>query len=144
MKISRRQCLAWFVASLTRSTSSPQTLERQWRDIAAQTDGTVGAAALHLMTGTFASLNGGDRFPLASVCKLPIAINILAMVDERKLHLSDVIEIPRQDVWPGVSVIAERWAEVKRFKLDEVLSLMVAKSDNTAVETLWRIGGGAA
>jgi beta-lactamase class A len=143
MNISRRQCLAWLVAGLSRSIISPRALEQQWRKIAAQTDGTVGAAALHLTTGVFVRLNGGERFPLASVCKLPIAMNILAMVDEGRLRLSDVIEIPRQDVWPGVSVIADRWSSVKRFKLDEVLALMVAKSDNTAVETLWRIGGSA-
>jgi beta-lactamase class A len=53
-----------------------------------------------------------------------------------------VIDIPPQDVWSNVSVIAEHWPSVKRYTLDEVLGLMVAKSDNTAVETLWRIGGG--
>jgi beta-lactamase class A len=42
-----------------------------------------------------------------------------------------------------VSVIAERWPTAKSFTLDEMLSLMVARSDNTAVETLWHIGGGA-
>src|SRR5689334_20826951 len=100
MNISRRQCLAFLVAGLSRSVISPTALEQQWRKIAAQTDGTVGAAALHLTTGVFVGLNGGDRFPLASVCKLPIAMNILAMVDERKIDLNDVIDIPRQDVWP--------------------------------------------
>src|SRR6476620_9067776 len=116
MKISRRECLAWVVAGLSQSIISPRALEQQWLKIAAQTDGTVGVAALHLTTGMFVSLNGGDRFPLASVCKLPIATNILAMVDEGRLRLSDVIEIPRQDVWPGVSVIAQRWSSVKQFK----------------------------
>src|SRR5262245_59272596 len=134
---SRRQFLAWVIAGLSQSIS-PQSLEQQWRKIASQIDGTVGVAALHLTTGKSASLNGSDRFPLASVCKLPIAMNILAMVDEGKLRLSDMIEIPRQDVWSGVSVIADRWSSVKRFKLDEVVEWMVAKSDNTAVETLWR------
>jgi beta-lactamase class A len=144
MTISRRQCLALFVAGLTQSPTFSRALEQQWRKIAAQTDGITGVAAIHLTRGMFASLSGSDTFPLASVCKLPIAMNILGMVDERKLRLDDVIDIPRQDVWSNVSVIAERWPSVQGFKLDEVLSLMVAQSDNTAVETLWRIGGGAA
>jgi beta-lactamase class A len=108
MKISRRECLTLFVGGFSIPVIPPQSLQQQWRQISAQTDGTVGAAALHLTTGMLVSLNGGDRFPLASVCKLPIAMNILAMVDEGRLRLSDVIEIPRQDVWPGVSVIAQR------------------------------------
>jgi beta-lactamase class A len=142
MHISRRQCLAWFLASLSSAVAATKNLEQQWHGFASQTDGTVGAAALHLRSGTLVSMNGGARFPLASVCKLPIAMNILTMVDEGKLHLTDMIEIPRNEVWPGVSIIAQRWSTVKSFKLDEMLSLMVANSDNTAVETLWRIGGG--
>jgi beta-lactamase class A len=134
--------MALLVAGLSRSVISPEALEREWRQIAAQTNGIVGAAALHLKTGTVVSLNSAEKFPLASVCKVPIAMNILAMVDEGKFRLSDEIDIPPQAVWPGVSVIADRWPSVKRYTLDEVVSLMVARSDNTAVETLWRIGGG--
>src|SRR5262245_13326489 len=123
MTISRRQCLALFVAGLTQSPTSSRALDQQWRKIAGPTDGITGVAAIHLTTGMSFRLNAGDSFPLASVCKLPIAMNIFAMVDERKLHLDDVIDIPRQDVWSNVSVIAERWPSVQRFKLDEVLSL---------------------
>jgi beta-lactamase class A len=143
MKLTRRQCMVLFVAGLSRSVFSPKALEREWRGIAAETDGTVGAAALHLKTGMSVSLNGAEKFPLASVCKLPIAMNILSIVDEHKLSLSSEIDIPPQAVWPGVSVIADHWLTVKRYKLDEMVSLMVARSDNTAVEALWRIGGGA-
>jgi beta-lactamase class A len=143
MKISRRQCLVLFMASLPRLSFSPKALEREWREIATQTDGTVGAAALHLKTGMSVSLNATEKFPLASVCKLPIAMNMLSIVDEGKLRLTDEIDIPPQAVWPGVSVIADHWATVRRYTLDEMVSLMVARSDNTAVEALWRIGGGA-
>jgi len=143
MKITRRQYLAWLAAGLARPVIPRTDLEQQWRDIASQIDGTVGAAAFHLTHGTFVSLNGGEKCPLASVCKLPIAMHILAMVDDGKLHLNDVIDIPPQAVWTGVSVIADHWPSVKRYTLDEVLALMVAKSDNTAVEMMWRIGGGA-
>src|SRR5204862_1923382 len=97
--------------------------------------------ALHLPSGRRISLNGGERFPMASVCKLPIAIHILAMVDEGKLTLRDEIEIPLYDVVPTVSPIAERWPKQRRFPLDEMLELMIAKSDNTAVQTLFRMGG---
>jgi beta-lactamase class A len=98
--------------------------------------------ALHLSSGRTASLHGEERFPLASVCKLPIAAHILAMVDEGRLSLDEELTIPRYDVWPGVSVVAERWPKQRRFRLDELVEWMVAKSDNTAVQTLFRIGGG--
>jgi beta-lactamase class A len=116
----------------------------RWRGIAAQTDGMVGAAALHLTSGRSASLNGSERFPLASVCKLPLAIHVLAMVDERKLALEQPIDIPLYDVVPTVSPIAERWPRQHQFPLVEMIGLMIAQSDNTPVQTLFRIGGGQA
>jgi beta-lactamase class A len=64
------------------------------------------------------------------------------MVQEGRISLDEEVEIPRYDVWPGVSVVAERWPKQRRFRLDELLEWMVAKSDNTAVQTLFRIGGG--
>ena len=82
-----------------------------------------------------------ERFPLASVCKLPIAMNLLALVDEGKLALNQEIEVLPRDVVPGVSNIAKRWPAQRRFPLNEMIELMVAHSDNTAVETLFRIGG---
>jgi len=142
MQFTRRQYLYLFGAGL--SAAPADTLTERWRQIAAETDGTVGAAALHWGSGQHASLDGDERFPLASVWKLPIAMHILATVDEGKLTRGAGIEVLRQDVVAYVSEVAERWPKQRRFPLDELLLLMVAKSDNTAVETLYRIGGGAA
>jgi beta-lactamase class A len=116
----------------------------QWRQIAAGIDGTVGACALHLGTGFQASLHGADRFPLASVCKLPIAMNMLALVEEGKFYFDDMIAVLPEEVTTRVSSISERWPRERSFRLDEMLKLMIAQSDNTAVETLYRIGGGSA
>jgi beta-lactamase class A len=142
MNLTRRNCLLLFGTSL--SASAKDDVPKEWLTAAKSTDGLVGAAALHLATGRRLSMNGEDRFPLASVCKLPIAMNILALVDERKLALMDPIEVLPRDVWAGVSNIAQRWPAQRRFLLNEMLEQMVAKSDNTAVETLFRIGGGGA
>jgi len=68
-------------------------------------------------------------------------MNILALVDEGKLALNREIEVLPRDVVSGVSTIAPRWKAQRRFPLNEMIELMVARSDNTAVETLFRIGG---
>lgn len=143
MKFTRRHLLTLGAAGLCRAAAEDRLLD-EWRLVASGIDGTVGAAALHLETGWHASLNGGERFPLASVCKLPVAMNILALIDEGKLRRDQQIEIPLYDVVPWVSDIAERWPRQKRFPVEEMLRLMVAASDNTAVQTLFRLGGGAA
>jgi beta-lactamase class A len=86
-------------------------------------------------------MNGDEKFPLASVCKLPIAMHMLALVDEGKLALDQQIEVLPRDVWSSVSDLTPRWPAQRRFPLNEMIELMVARSDNTAVETLFRIGG---
>lgn len=141
-QLTRRQYLYLFGAGL--SAAPTNTLAERWRQIAADTDGTVGAAALYLGSRQHVSLHGDEHFPLASVCKLPTAMHILAMVDEGKLSRGAEIEVVKQDVTLNNSEIGHRWPRQRRFPLDELLFLMVAKSDNTAVETLYRIGGGAA
>lgn len=140
--VSRRAYLIALGAAFSKAAvKSP--LHREWLRIAKRMDGTVGAAALHLSSGALVSMSGDIAFPLASVCKVPIAMNILALIDEGKLAPDDEIEVLPRDVWAGVSDLEKRWPAQRRFPLDEMIGLMVAKSDNTAVETLFRIGGGA-
>jgi beta-lactamase class A len=144
MEPTRRQCLIALGGGIAEAAG--RSLAEEWRRIARETDGTVGAAAVDLTSfetnrSGLVSLNGEQRFPLASVCKVPIAMNILAMVDEGKLDLRQEIEVLPRDVWAGVSDVEKRWPGQRRFVLNELIELMVARSDNTAVETLFRIGG---
>jgi beta-lactamase class A len=138
-RMRRREFL--FALGAGAASAASQSLLDKWRRIAEATDGTVGAAALHLTSGQLISLNGDQRFPLASVCKLPIAMNLLALVDEGKFTMNQEIEVLPRDVTASVSDIAKRWPAQRRFPLAELIELMVAHSDNTAVETLFRIGG---
>ena len=142
MKITRRGLL-WTVGAGLYGAPA-ETLVDRWRKIASEIDGTVGASALHLGSQQHVSLRGSEAFPLASVCKLPAALHILAMVDEGKLSRTAPIEVVKEDVSLNVSEVGHRWPAERRFPLDELVMLMVAKSDNTAVETLYRIGGGPA
>src|SRR4051812_36072013 len=52
-------------------------VEERLERIAARGGGRVGVAAIHLETGRRISLHGGERFPMASVYKLPIALQLL-------------------------------------------------------------------
>jgi beta-lactamase class A len=142
MKSTRRRYLFSLGASIAAATD--RGLVEEWGRIAQATDGMVGAAALDFASRRLVSMNGAAPFPLASVCKVPIAMNILALVDEGKLSPNQQIEVLPRDVWLGVSTIATRWPAQRRFPLSEMIEWMVTESDNTAVETLFRIGGEAA
>ena len=140
MSFSRREYLGLVASAL--ATRAPVSVLDEWREIASRTDGIVGAATLDPRSGRHFSLNGQDRFPLASVCKLPIAICILSMVDEGTLHRDQVIDILPRDVWRcWEGDIGDSWPAKHKFRLDELIQLMVAHSDNTAVQTLFRVGG---
>jgi beta-lactamase class A len=140
MNLTRRHSLVALAGGI--AAAAGRNLAVEWRSIAKSTDGTVGAAALALDGSPMVSLHGEERFPLLSVCKLPIAMHLLALVDEGKYQIDEPIEVLPGDVVRSVSPIAERWPAETRFPLGEMVELMVAKSDNTAVETFFRIGGG--
>src|ERR1051325_1305258 len=72
MKMIRRECL-WAVGSSIAVV--PRGIWCEWQRIAAET----GAAVLHLAAARMVSIYGDQRVPLASVYKVPIAMNILAV-----------------------------------------------------------------
>src|SRR5438093_201026 len=123
MNLDRRE----FLLAIAVAASTKRDLMSRWQAIAHKTDGTVGVAALHLGTGNLVAMNGDERFPLASVCKVPLAMHILALVDEKKLSPDQDIEVLPRDVMSGVSDIAKRWPNQRKFRLGEMVELMVAR-----------------
>jgi len=140
-RFTRREFV--YLAGSALSAARGPSLSQRWEKIVADSDGVVGVAALDLHTGAHASINGDESFPLASVCKLPIAMNLLSMVDETLIGIDSDVEVIHEDVVTNVSEISERWPRQRRFPLSELIRRMISASDNTAVETLYRIGGGA-
>ncbi|MEM6703697.1 MAG: class A beta-lactamase [Acidobacteriota bacterium] len=112
--------------------------------LAAASLGTVGVAAVHLETGQGLFLNGDERFPMASTYKVPIAVEILAQVDEGKRSLSDLIELREGDHFVTHGALSE-YFDVPGSKLSThtVLGMMLRNSDNMATDLLFRAAGGA-
>ncbi len=102
-------------------------------------------SALHLESGTGASLHGHERFPMASVFKLPVAIALLERVDRGALALDQRVALDANDIRPGggTRTIAER-APTGGITLSvgELLEAMLVESDNTAADVLLRLAGG--
>lgn len=109
-------------------------LEAAFREAAAEIEGTVGVAALHLEGRTAASLNGEHRFPLASVSKLPMAYAAL------RRAAGDSVAVEPADRAPGLT----HFAAGTRVPLDTVVARSLSHSDNTGADVLLRAAGGAA
>ncbi len=94
-----------------------------------------------LETGESVSLDGNQRFPMQSVYKFPIAMAVLAQVDQGKLKLDQKIRIEASDVVQG-SRILDKKSQGMELTLAELLKYMVSESDNTASDVLLRLVGG--
>ena len=128
----------FFLTGLTR------TLDQRIERIAAEIDSTIGVAALHVESGRRYALRAGERFPMGSVYKLPIAIAFLREVDAGRHSLSREVTVQPADFGPGHSPLRDA-AGGRSFDvtLGRALEAMLAQSDNTAADLLLRLAGGA-
>jgi beta-lactamase class A len=136
--------LILFLASGAPQAESRAALEARFAEIARTAGGTVGVSALHLESGTGASLHGRERFPIASVFKLPVAVELLVRVDRGTVRLDQLVAIGPADVHPGGGrTIAERAPRVGiSLSIRELLEAMLVESDNTAADLLLPLAGG--
>lgn len=124
---------------------SLQALERELARVSAIAGGVVGAAAIHLESGRRASLNGGERFPMASTFKVPVAVQLLTKVDAGEIRLDDMIAIKRSDLHPGSGTLSELFNKPGvSLSVRNLLELMLLISDNSATDILVRLAGGPA
>jgi beta-lactamase class A len=106
--------------------------------------GKAGIAVIDLKTGQNFSINGSERFPMASVVKLAVAAAYLAEVDAGRRTLGKMISLNERDrvgsdgiarlmPRPGVTLSAAN-----------LIELMLRVSDNTATDMLIADLGGTA
>lgn len=116
-------------------------LRNQIERIAQANQGRVGVTATVLETGESVSLNGNQQFPMQSVYKFPIAMAVLAQVDQGKLKLDQKVRVEASDIVQDSRILGEN-SQGKEFSLSKLLKYMVSESDNTACDVLLRLIGG--
>lgn len=120
------------------------TLQPRLEVLAAHPVGRVGIAVIDLQTGERIAVNGGERFPLASVVKLAVAAAYLGEVDagrrtlDRRISLDEKWRVGSDGIarlmpHPGVTLSAAN-----------LIELMMRVSDNTATDMLVADLGGTA
>jgi len=108
-------------------------------EIVAPAGGTVGFAAVDLSTGRSFGRHENEPFPLQSVFKLPLAIEVLRQVDDKKLELSRVVALEACDARGGPGTLI---AVPSKKTVRELLEAMIITSDNTAADKLLALVGG--
>jgi len=116
---------------------------RQLERLARRVDGEIGIAAIHLESGIRVSVNGNRRFPMASVSKVPMALEFLRRVDAGEVGMGERLVLPITDFRPGNSPLAS-WSGGRPVTatVDSLFRLMIEVSDNTATDAILGMAGG--
>ena len=112
--------------------------------ISDSTGGKLGVSAVAVKSGERVAYHGGDRFPMASTYKVPIAITVLDRVDHGQLKLSQDVPIDQFNLSPGSAELATEPEVDKTSSVEKLIELMIRNSDNTATDHLLRLVGGPA
>src|SRR6185312_1866154 len=117
--------------------SSLARLERQMEYVSHATDGIVRVSAIHIESGRQVSLRGAESFPMASAFKLPVAVQIMSMVDDGRLTLDKMVSLTPQDLHPGSGRLTELFFHPGvSLSIANLLELAIVISDNTAADLL--------
>jgi len=102
--------------------------------------GTLGVSVKHLYTGETANINGDKVFPTASVFKIPVIVEFFRQADAGTLSLDQQLLLSERDKVPGSGVLKEL-TEGLPVTYNDLLSLMMIVSDNTATDLITEIVG---
>lgn len=148
MRATFQQCLTGFLFAAApllyaASDSSMVWLERQIQFVSQATDGVVGVSAIHIESGRSVSVHGDEGFPMASAFKVPVAVQIMSLVDQGSLSLSKMIALTPADLHPGSGKISElMFHPGVALSVENLMELMLVVSDNSAADVMLREAGG--
>jgi beta-lactamase class A len=104
-------------------------LQKELQRLENEFGGHLGVAAKNLKTGEVISFNGAERFPTASVIKLPIMTAFFHLVDEKKIDPNMKVVLTAEDKKPG---LLKSMSDGMTMTLLDAVNLMIVLSENTA------------
>jgi beta-lactamase class A len=111
-------------------------LEKQIEQVTEKAEGEVGIAVKHIESGEELFINADTPFPLASVFKLPVLVEIMAQVKEGKFSLEDEVSIDKKDQHLGSGLLSDLVAPGIKLSVRNLMQLMMMISDNSAADIL--------
>jgi beta-lactamase class A len=133
----------WLASALVFASGPDLSLLEDKIDrIIGRSRGTIGVSLIHVESGAALSVRGDERFPMASVYKLPIAIELLAQVSAGTLSLDRPIALVPSDIRACCTLSRRHPRGGVTVTAGELLELMIAESDNTASDAVLKLVGG--
>jgi len=122
------------LAVLPATGSSP--LSDRIERIVREFPGTMGVAVKNLDTGETFAVNGDTRFPTASLIKVAVMVEVYQQIAEGKLRRDTLVTLRDSDKAGDETVPLNMLHDGAQFTVSDLLSLMIAYSDNTATNLL--------
>jgi beta-lactamase class A len=136
-------CLLCCVPSLFAADTSIARIEQQIEFVSHATDGIVGVSATHIETGRSISVHGSEGFPMASAFKVPVAVQLITMIEAGQLTLDKMVTLTPRDLHPGSGKISElMFHPGLAMSIENLMEMMLVISDNSAADVMLREAGG--
>ena len=123
--------------------ASPQNQRALWQKLQdyvgeqdRQLDGVLGVALLDLTSGEQYLLRGDELFPQASSIKITVLANLYLQDQQGKLHLNDLYTVNAADLVADSFIMGGLTPGVTRITLQDLATMMIAVSDNSATNVL--------
>lgn len=100
-------------------------------EMIAKFKGEAGIVILDLKRGWDLSFDSDRKFAAASLVKLPIMLAVFQAADSRRVALDEIFVLGEADKTSGSGVLKRKPAG-SRFTIDELVEIMITRSDNTA------------
>jgi beta-lactamase class A len=113
-----------------------ERLRKQVEGVINGIKGEVGVVAKHLETGEEFAVNGDVYFPMASVFKVPVLVEVMAQIKEGRFTLDDEISIRKTDQHMGSGYLSDLDAPGITLSVRNLINLMMMISDNSATDIL--------
>jgi beta-lactamase class A len=129
--------------AVSRPDVARSRLQGEISSAAALAGGTVGVSAVHIESGRRIAYHAGERFPMASTYKVPIAVQLLTRADRGEISLEEIIELKPADLHPESGILTPYFKKPGvKIPVQNLLELMLVLSDNSAADLILRLAGG--
>ncbi|PRY25610.1 beta-lactamase class A [Spirosoma oryzae] len=123
--------------------SYAQSLQEKIERVINGKKATVGVGIYDFGSRQTLTINGDEHMPMQSVYKFHVALAILHEVDKGRFKLTQKMRVKKSDLTPGLhSPMGEDYPNGVDLPLSELIRYMVAESDGSACDYLFRLLGG--
>src|SRR5262245_36454627 len=118
-----------------RTSAQLSRLHSRLQELSDEFPGVIGVSVRDIRTGEEISINGDRLFPMASVYKVPIMVEVFRQIEAKKFSLGDRIEVGDEQRTLGSGVLT-LLSNGLRPTIKALTTLMIVLSDNEATDIL--------